>query len=75
MKNYDLQYYILYKSNNDKFIDNTSIILSISFLLLFQFVSKAKQKYVGKYKMNSEMILQTAKQFIDSIAKDLEIKR
>lgn len=55
-------------------MNTTAVILLIGFLLLFPFVLKAQQKYDREYKMNSEMIPQAAKQFIDSIAKDLKIK-
>lgn len=55
-------------------MNTINIILSISFLLLFPFVSKAQQKYESEYRMNSENIPQSAKRFVDSIAPDLKIK-
>jgi len=52
----------------------TIIISSISFLLLFPFVSIAQHKYEREYRMKSEMIPQSAKRFIDSISTDLKVK-
>jgi len=50
------------------------IILTVSFLLLFQFDLKAQQKYESEYRMKSEMIPKSAKQFIDLIGPDLNVK-
>ncbi|MGK0253981.1 MAG: hypothetical protein ACI9OE_001466 [Mariniflexile sp.] len=51
-----------------------SIILSIGFLLLFPFVSKAQHKYEREYRIKSEIIPQSAREFIDSIGSDSKIK-
>ncbi len=51
-----------------------SIILSIGFLLLFPFISKAQQKYEREFRIKSETIPQSAKEFIDSISADSKIK-
>jgi len=55
-------------------MNKTTIILSIGFLLLFPFVSKAQQKYESEFRMKSEMIPQSAKRFIDSIGPDSKVK-
>lgn len=51
-----------------------NIILSIGFLILFPIVSKAQQKYEREYRIKSEIIPQSAKEFIDSIGSDSKIK-
>lgn len=51
-----------------------SIILSIGFLLLFPFVSKAQYKYEREYRIKSEIIPQSAREFIYSIGSDSKIK-
>ncbi|MDZ4147149.1 MAG: hypothetical protein U1C58_02595 [Flavobacteriaceae bacterium] len=51
-----------------------SIILSIGFLLLFPFISKAQLKYEREFRIKSETIPQSAKEFIDSISVDSKIK-
>jgi len=51
-----------------------NIILSISFLLLFPIISKAQQKYEREYRIKSEIIPQSAKEFVDSIGSDSKIK-
>ncbi len=52
----------------------TNIILSIGFLLLFPIVSKAQHKYEREYRIKSEMIPQSAQEFVDSIGSDSKIK-
>jgi hypothetical protein len=51
-----------------------SIILSIGFLLLFPFISKAQHKYEREFRIKSETIPQSAKELIDSISADSKIK-
>ena len=51
-----------------------NLILSIGFLLLFPIVSKAQQKYEREYRIKSEIIPQSAKEFINSIGSDYKIK-
>jgi len=51
-----------------------TIISSISFLLLFPFVSIAQHKYEREYRMKSEMIPRSAIRFIDSISTDSKVK-
>jgi hypothetical protein len=51
-----------------------SIILSIGFLLLFPFISKAQHKYEREYRIKSETIPQSAQEFLDSIGSDSKIK-
>jgi len=55
-------------------MNTITIILSICFILLFPFVSKAQQKYESEYRMKSEMIPKSAKQFIDLIGPDSKVK-
>ncbi len=51
-----------------------NIILFIGFLLLFPIVLKAQQKYEREYRIKSEIIPQSAKEFIDSIVSNSRIK-
>lgn len=51
-----------------------SIILSIGFLLLFPFISKAQHKYEREFRIKSETIPQSAIELIDSISADSKIK-
>lgn len=50
------------------------IFLSIGFLLLFPFISKAQHKYEREYRIMAETIPQSAKEFVDSIGSDSKIK-
>jgi hypothetical protein len=52
----------------------TSIILSTVFLFLFPLVLKAQHKYEREYRIKSEIIPQSAQEFIDSIGSDSKIK-
>jgi hypothetical protein len=52
----------------------SSIILSISFLLLFVNFSKAQQKYEREYRIKSGIVPQLAQEFIDSIGTGLKTK-
>jgi hypothetical protein len=48
--------------------------LSLGFLLLFPFVLKAQHKYEREYRIKTEMIPQSAKDFVDSIGSDSKVK-
>jgi hypothetical protein len=63
-----------YQINNHKFMNTLTIMLSVCFLLLFPFVSKAQLKYESEYRMKSKMIPHSAKQFIKSIGPDSKVK-
>ncbi len=52
----------------------TMVIISMGILLLFSIVSKAQLKYEREYRIKSEMIPQSAKEFVDSIGPDSKIK-
>jgi len=55
-------------------MNTATIILLISFLWIFPFMSKAQQKYESEYRMNSTMIPQSAKRFIHTIGSDPKVK-
>jgi len=55
-------------------MNTATVIITTGFLLLFQFDLKAQQKYESEFRMKTEMIPQSAKRFIDSIAPGLKIK-
>lgn len=50
------------------------IIIALGFSLLFQFTTQAQHKYEREFRIKSETIPQSAKDFIDSISADSKIK-
>ena len=51
-----------------------NLIIYIGFLLLFPFTSTAQHKYEREQRISSEIIPQSAQNFIDSIGSDSKIK-
>ena len=51
-----------------------NLIITIGFLVLFPFWSKAQHKYEREFRIKTETIPQSAKDFVDSIGADSRIK-
>ncbi|OYX27262.1 MAG: hypothetical protein B7Z06_04530 [Flavobacteriales bacterium 32-35-8] len=54
-------------------MNTARIIIAIGFMF-FSFVAEAQQKYEREYRIKSEIVPQSAKEFIDSISSDSKIK-